>query len=405
MNGSNPKSQKATFIFTFLDALKRDPEMKPRDAFAALFFIEIVGDDFRFFMSARRLADLMRCEESTAEASLGRFRAREYLLIAETPKATSGENGGRLANTYVMSIPDAVSPEKSVKTCLRVSPGKSGNTTKPLKEVSPEKSGKVSPEKSGTITRKKSLEGGRAPKGAPANSIKDVYSVIIESEDRHLETDAAAENGSEALEEPLAASVDPADPDAWRSDPDFATGSTQRAFSGKLGRAADHTIGADPGARSAPGHTARRKTGLAELGLAVDDIERLSCAMAFATAEGAQHRMTAHDLAVAYVSGFMRRDGKQRRFVVDGVASALAPLAALLDEDRITPREHLQELADCLRAIAQKAHRAAPGAIDPKTAVSAFIGAFPEYAPEAAEETKGGLATPEILEVVNVVRF
>lgn len=227
MSGGNTKTQKAAFIFAFLDALKRDPEMKPRDAFAALFFIDIVGDDLRFYMSARHLADLMRCKESTAEASLGRFRARQYLLIAETPKATSGENGGRLANTYVMSIPDAVSPENLVKTCLEVSPGKSGKTTKSHKEVSPEISGKVSPEKSGTITREKPLEGGRALRRAPVSQSESGFDVI---EKDHRESDAETECGSGAHEAPLAASPDPSDPDAWRYDPAFATGESADPF-------------------------------------------------------------------------------------------------------------------------------------------------------------------------------
>lgn len=190
---STGKTDRAAFVFRWLRAIKRDPRLKSADAMTALDAIEWVDADLEFFRSARELGKAIRVAESTAEASLTRLRSAGFLSRVAGSKAARSKNGGRLANTYRLEIPEIpaeVSTENSGETGQEVSPGKSGKS----EGVSPENSGRVSPEKPGTNTLEQPQESRRAQR-APANPRDDVAlvdTVVIDDADANAATSAGA---------------------------------------------------------------------------------------------------------------------------------------------------------------------------------------------------------------------
>ena len=190
---STGKTDRAAFVFRWLRAIKRDTRLKSADAMTALDAIEWVDDDLEFFRSARELGKAIRVAESTAEASLTRLRGAGFLSRVAGSKAARSKNGGRLANTYRLEIPEIpaeVSTENSGETDKEVSPGKSGKS----EGVSPENSGRVSPEKPGTNTMDHPMESRRAPR-APANPRDDVAlvdTVVIDDADANVAASAGA---------------------------------------------------------------------------------------------------------------------------------------------------------------------------------------------------------------------
>lgn len=190
---STGKTDRAAFVFRWLRAIKRDTRLKSADAMTALDAIEWVDDDLEFFRSARELGKAIRVAESTAEASLTRLRSAGFLSRVAGSKAARSKNGGRLANTYRLEIPEIpaeVSTENSGETDKEVSPGKSGKS----EGVSPGFSGRVSPEFSGTNTLEQPQKSRRAQR-APANPRDDVAlvdTVVIDDADANAATSAGA---------------------------------------------------------------------------------------------------------------------------------------------------------------------------------------------------------------------
>lgn len=201
-------TKKARFVFRWLRAIKRDPRLKSVDALTALDAIEWLDDDLEFYRSARKLGEAIRVSESTAAASQSRLRDAGFLSRVAGSKAARSMNGGRLANTYRLEIPESqteVSTENSVETVEVVSTGRTGKT----EGVSTGNSVEVSTENPVTISLEQSLEGGRASR-APANSL-----------DEGCDTETVLDASAGARER--ARSDDAHGPDHSASDPEVAS--------------------------------------------------------------------------------------------------------------------------------------------------------------------------------------
>ena len=152
-----------------------------------------------------------------------------YTMIVPTGLAfqagKKGSRNGRVENLRKKAGPTDEASSRDNWSHNHVA--SSDTASGPTHEASakPELASSVGPElapRVGPNSLEEPLDGAGALCARPAPTTDQGCSSVIE-EDHLMETDAKAECGSEALEEPLAASPDPSDPDAWRSDPAYAS--------------------------------------------------------------------------------------------------------------------------------------------------------------------------------------